>query len=343
MEQAIATYLAPRLNATGDVSITHLLRIPGGASRETWMFKATWHDGDGRHAQEFVLRKDPPASLLDTDREVEYAYYSSFFGSEVPVPRMRWLEPDPKPLGGSFFIMERIGGCETAPRTLMEPRYQPVHPTVTKNFYRILGAIARFDWANTDIARVAKAPTVDTTWDQELTHWETIINDNELSPQPIMRAAIRWLRANPPPPAQRVSVVHGDYRVGNFLFTADGSINGILDWEMAHLGDPLEDLAWSFNESWQWAGKNGKQGRPGGICTVDEACALWEQHSGMTADRDAIHWWWVFCDVKCQGIWLTGTKSFQEGRTRELILPVVSYMLINGQDESVLRTMGRGA
>ena len=73
------------------------------------------------------------------------------------------------------------------------------------------------------------------------------VDRNELEPQPIIRAAIRWLRANPPPPPERVSVVHGDYRVGNFLYTKEG-IHGIVDWEMAHLGDPLEDLAWSFME-----------------------------------------------------------------------------------------------
>ena len=112
VEDAITRYLAPRLPGARDLAVSHLLRIPGGASRETWMFKAVWHDESGRQAQEFVLRKDPPASLLDTDREAEYAYYSSFMGSAVPVPRMRWLERDGSVLGGPFFIMERITGAK---------------------------------------------------------------------------------------------------------------------------------------------------------------------------------------------------------------------------------------
>jgi aminoglycoside phosphotransferase (APT) family kinase protein len=339
VEDAIASYLKSRLDARDAVTISHLLRIPGGASRETWMFKAVWHDGGGRQSQEFILRKDPPASLLDTDREAEYAFYSSYFDSPVPVPRMRWLERDASVLGGPFFIMEKIGGAETAPRTLMEPRYEAVRPAIARRMYETLASIATFAWERTDIARVTPAPTPGTAWSAQLGHWEKIIDDNELSPQPIVRAAIRWLRANPPPPAQRVSVVHGDYRVGNFLFTTDGSITGVLDWEMAHLGDPLEDLAWSFNESWQWA----NDGRPGGIITVEEACRVWSEASGFTIDAHALRWWRIFCDVKCQGIWLTGTKSFQEGRTDELILPVISYNLINRQDEALLRSMGRGA
>ena len=83
-------------------------------------------------------------------------------------------------------------------------------------------------------------------------HWLRDLDDDELEPQPITRAAIRWLRANPPPPAQRISVVHADYRTGNFLVDERGTIRGILDWELAHLGDPLEDLAWGINRVWCW-------------------------------------------------------------------------------------------
>jgi aminoglycoside phosphotransferase (APT) family kinase protein len=337
VEEAIAAYLGPRLEAKGPVRISHLLRIPGGASRETWMFKAAWETEAGRQSQEFVLRKDPPASLLETDREAEFAFYSAFRGTKVPVPVMRWLERDASILGGPFFVMERIKGGQTNQRAVLEPRYQAVAGTIADNMYRILAEIAQFDWTGSDIPRVSPVPTPETAWKVQLDHWERVIDENELSPQPITRAAIRWLRANPPPPAQRISVVHGDYRVGNVIYTPEGEIIGVLDWEMAHLGDPLEDLAWSLNESWQWA----RDGRAGGIVAPADAIAAWERHSGLRADPHAVHWWWLFNDVKCQAIWLTGARSFQEGRSRELILAIVAYTLINGQDQAMLRTMGR--
>ena len=135
MEEAICAYLAPRLEARDGVKITHLLRIPGGASRETWMFKAAWEDASGRCSQEFILRKDPPASLLDTDREAEYAFYSSFFGSSVPVPRMRWLERDPSVLGGPFFLMDRINGGEANQRKITEPHYQAMAGEIAEAVY----------------------------------------------------------------------------------------------------------------------------------------------------------------------------------------------------------------
>lgn len=338
MEDRIAGYLAGKLPAV-NVLVTNLFRIPGGASRETWMFDAAWEDEAGEHSHAFVVRKDPPASLLETDREVEYAFYSTFWDSSVPVPRMRWLEPDAAILGGPFFIMDRILGCESNTRAPQAPPFLQVQPDIARNMYRILADIAGFDWHGTPAAKVVEAPAPDAAWKKELDHWEGIINAQELSPQPVIRAAIRWLRANPPPPAQCITVVHGDYRVGNFLYKPDGSIHGIVDWEMAHLGDPLEDLAWSFNETWRWA----RDGRPGGIVDRDTAIAHWERASGLKADPVALHWWELFSDVKCQGIWLTGARSFQEGRTNELILPFVAYNLINSQDQSAARTMGRTA
>jgi aminoglycoside phosphotransferase (APT) family kinase protein len=337
VEDAIASYLASRLPGAHDIKISHLLRIPGGASRETWMFKAVWHDAAGRQSGEMILRKDPPASLLETDREAEYAFYSTFAGSEVPVPHMRWLENDISHVGGAFFIMDRIPDIEAAPRLLLEPRYDAVRSKVADEMYRILGAIHRFDWRGAPAENWAKAVTPETCWSTELDHWEGVINANELSPQPIARAGIRWLRANPPPPAQRVSVVHGDYRIGNVLYAIDGSIRGVVDWEMAHFGDPLEDFAWSIMEDWQWA----RDGRPGGVITLEEATHVYEAASGLKVDPAALHWWSVFSCVKAQGIWLTGTKSFQDGRTGELIMPVISYTLINAEDEHLLRALGR--
>jgi aminoglycoside phosphotransferase (APT) family kinase protein len=337
MEDRIAAYLQTKLPAA-EVRVSNLSRIPGGASRETWMFDAAWDSEGGEQSQAFVVRIDPPASLLETDREAEFAFYSSFWGTSVPVPRMRWLEADGGILGGPFFIIDRVLGCEGSTRAPQAPPFLAAQPELARNLYEILGAIATFDWQDAPCAKVAEAPTVETAWRKELDHWEGIITAQELSPQPIMRAAIRWLRANPPPPAQRISVVHGDYRVGNFLYREDGSIHAIVDWEMAHLGDPIEDLAWSFNESWQWANKDG---RPGGIVERTKAIEIWERASGLRADPAAVHWWDVFTNVKCQGIWITGARSFQEGRSNELMLAVIGQSLTNNQDQALLRTIGR--
>jgi aminoglycoside phosphotransferase (APT) family kinase protein len=339
VEDAVARYLEARIPGARDMKVSHLLRIPGGASRETWMLKATWHTDAGRQSEEFILRKDLPASLLETDRETEYAFYSTFPGSRVPVPRMRWLELDPSYLGGPFFVMDRIPDIESNQRTILEPLYEPVRPRIAREMYEILAAVHTFDWRDSPAHRAVPLPppAPGECWQRELAHWERVIDENEISPQPIIRAAIRWLRRNPPPPAQRVTIVHGDYRVGNVLYATDGSIRGVVDWEMAHLGDPIEDIAWSFMADWEWA----RDGKKGGIITAADAIRIYEQASGLKVDPAALRWWSVFSNVKAQGIWVTGAKSFQDGRSTELIHAIVAWRSINTEDENALRSLGR--
>ena len=335
--ERLEAYLAERL-AVADVRVTRLVRVPGGASRETWLIDAEWQDSAGKtHRGSYVLRRDPPASLLETDRGLEHAFYRAFSGSEVPVPPVLWLEQDLSVLGAPFFVMERVPG-EASPRRILAPPYLAHRETLGRSMYEILAAIHRFEWRGTPIEAVCSAPSPEDCWRVELEHWERVIDREEIAPQPIVRAAIRWLRRNPPPPPQRVSVVHGDFRVGNLLVTPEGAVTAVLDWEMAHLGDPLEDLAWSFNEAWEWA----RDGRKGGLIDREEAIRIYEAGTGHAVDRAALHWWEVFSSVKAQAIWLTAARTFQSGGSRELVLAFTAYWLGNFQDEILLRTMGRG-
>ena len=337
-KERLEAYLAEKLSVPA-VRVTRLTRVPGGASRETWLIDAEWRDAAGEPRQAaYVLRRDPPASLLETDRGLEHAFYTAFAGSEVPVPPVLWLERDPSVLGAPFFVMERVAG-EASPRRLLAPPFVAHRELLGRRMYEILAAIHRFEWRGTAVESACQAPRPEECWRVELEHWERVIDREELSPQPIVRAAIRWLRRNPPPPPERVTVVHGDFRVGNFLVTPEGDITAVLDWEMAHLGDPLEDLAWSFNEAWEWA----RDGRKGGLIERDEALRVYESAFGRRVDRAALFWWEVFSSVKAQAIWLTAARTFQSGGSRELVLAFTAYWLGNFQDEILLRTMGRGS
>ncbi len=339
LEAAIAAYLARRLDQASEVRVTGLYRIPGGASRETWSVDAAWVDAAGREVRRgFIVRRDPPSSLLDSDRRLEFAFYRSFEASPVPVPKAYWLETDPGPLERPFFVMERIDGCESSFQTLAGASYDPHRARLGRRMYEILGDIATAPIAGMPAAEVAEIPAPARCWEREIHHWQRVIDDNETEPQPIARAGIRWLRRHPPPPAQRVGVVHGDYRSGNFLYTPDG-ISGILDWEMAHFGDPLEDLAWSFMQAWQWT----RDGKVSGLLERGEAIDIWEERTGMRADPQALQWWDVFSCVKAQAIWLTGAREFADGRATDLLMAFTSYWLINAQDRFLLEAMGRAA
>jgi aminoglycoside phosphotransferase (APT) family kinase protein len=189
VEEQVADYLASKLGVAS-VEVSNMLRIYGGASRETWMLLACYERDGKAHEEELVLRKDPPASLLETDRELEFAFYSAFFDTAVPVPRMRWLENDPSVLGGPFFVMDRILGCDTSTGRILEAEYDSVREQIGRRHYEILADIHDLDWRDTPIAEVVQPLEPHDCWLRELNHWEAIVNREELVPQPITRAAI---------------------------------------------------------------------------------------------------------------------------------------------------------
>jgi aminoglycoside phosphotransferase (APT) family kinase protein len=336
LEPRLARYIASRMPEASEVDVTALERISGGASRETYRFRLTYREGGRARDRKLILRRDPPASLIDTERRVEFAAYRAFHGSAVPVPRMLWLEEADEALDHPFFIAEELSGFQAAPQMLFAGGYDAVLPRVAERKWTILGEIARADPEALGLTSVMQAPALDACWRRELDHWEQIFDTDEAEPQPIARAAIRWLRANPPPPAQKLSVVHGDYRTGNFLYDEQGEIHGVLDWEMAHLGDPLEDLAWGFNPIWQFG-----RGLEGGLAPRDEAIAIWQRASGLTADPAALHWWTLFNCVKGQGIWVGSARAFIDGGNKEPIMVYPAWWLLNAQDRAILKVMGR--
>lgn len=307
-------------------------RIPGGASRETWRVLV---DGEP-----YVLRLDPGASLIETERDLEFAALAAFHGSAVPVPEPLWLEPDAGVLGGPFFVMQAVPGGMAGPLRLMQAPYADHHDRMAEHTWGVLGEIARFELSGPSaLAQQLQVDAVDAQacWRRELDHWQAMLEADALAPQPIQQAAIRWMRRHPPPPPQRLSVVHGDYRIGNLLFSTQGELLAVLDWEMVHAGDPLEDLAWGLNRVWCFQGDE----RRGGLLPREDAIARWEQSSGLRADPVALHWWELFSCLKGQAIWLSAAREYEEGRINDSMMVTASWMMINAQDRATLELMGR--
>jgi aminoglycoside phosphotransferase (APT) family kinase protein len=114
--------------------------------------------------------------------------------------------------------------------------------------------------------------------------------------------------------ASRVAIVHADYRTGNFL-VEDDRITGVLDWEMVHLGDPMEDVAWVCLRSWRWAG----DARVGGLLPREDFYRRYEAAGGPSVDREAVRFWEVLGNLKLATIFLTGARSFCEGRSKDAV------------------------
>jgi len=337
LSERIAAYAAHRWPDASDVVVTRLSRIHGGASRETYRLRLRFSREGREQERGLVLRRDPLGSLIDTDRATEVLFYRAFQDSPVPVPEILWLEEDTRWLDRPFFVMEEIGGGEASPQALLAPPYDAHLERIGEQKWTILGEIHRADPKALGLSAALPAPAPDACWRRELDHWEGVLDEDELAPQPIGRAAIRWLRRNPPPPAQKLCAVHADYRTGNFLVGGDGAILGILDWEMAHLGDPLEDLAWSLNRTWHWA----QDERAGGLLPRERAIEIWQRASGLRADPVALHWWDLFSSVKGLGIWVSSGKEYATGSNADPVLGFTSWWLTNAQDRAILETMGK--
>ncbi len=326
----IADYFRHKMPDVEVRSVDSIVRIHGGASRETYRLKLhSLEDGEER-TRGLILRRDPEGSLIDTERALEFSAFRAFHGSLIPVPEAIFLEEDTKWLGRPFFVMEEIEGCEAASPFGESP--YPNRDAMGAQFWQALGAIAAHDVEGSGIEDLIDVPSLDGCWSRELDYWEKVVDDDELEPQPVLRAAIRHLRRNPPAPAQSLSIVHGDYRTGNFLYDAKGDIQAILDWEMVHIGDPYEDLAWALNPLWA----HGDPEKPAGLIAKDQAIAHWCEASGCEFDPDVFAWWLVFSCVKGLGIWISSSKEYSDGVNKDPVLALAGWICTSAHNQILI-------
>ena len=337
LEPRVETYIATRIAGARNVRVSNLNRIAGGASRETFRFLLSYDDDSGPVERKLILRRDMPSSLIDTIRKVEYEAYRAFANTKVPVPEMLWLEEDVDHLGLPFFIAEEIAGFQADTGLLQTDAYRDQRASIGRQKWALLGEIAQIDPQAIGYHALFDPPAPQDVWHIQLDYWAGVLDNDAIRPEPVIRAVIRWMRRNPPPPPPKLSVVHGDYRTGNFLYDREGNVRAILDWEMTHIGDPLEDIGWSLNRLWCFA----KDDLRGGLLRREEAITAWESTSGMTVDPVAMHWWELFASVKGQGIWVSAGENAINAQAKELIHFGTAWSCMNSQDRDALELMGR--
>jgi aminoglycoside phosphotransferase (APT) family kinase protein len=319
MTEQLANYLRAQMPEARDLAVSNVERRSGGASRETWAFTAHWT----RHGQaaggEYILRRDPTASVLDSDRAHEYHVLKAVHDAGLPVPRIVWVDLSGTWLQRPFFVMERIPG--QAPVGTFPDGYPPaVQARVTEQFVDILARIHRLDWRALGLEILGVPADGTEPARTQLNHWRHIYTQESLEPQPILDEAFLWLGRHVPV-TDRVTLVHGDYRSGNYLFTDDGTVTAMLDWEMAHLGDPMEDLGWACMKFWTG------RGLTVGLTTQADLLARYEQASGIPVSEERVTFYEVLGTVKMAVIALTGIRSFCDAKTADTSMPVVGFLL----------------
>ena len=318
IEEQLTAYLQQKMPQAEGLAVSDVGRVPGGASRETWSFDASWRESGVDVARCFVVRRDPTASLLETERDVEFRVYQALDGTGIPVPQVYWLEKDPRWLERPFFVMGRVEG-QTEP-ALLVARESAARGEIGRQAAEILANIHNLDWRKLGLDFLGEPPSPAHCGELEIDKWQAILEKDAVEPKAGLALALRWLRRHTPVPS-RVCLVHADYRVGNFLFD-DTSIRGILDWEMVHLGDPMEDVAWFCVRMWRWAGDE----MVGGILEREEFYRLYEQYSGIPVDREAVRFWEILGNVKLATIFVTGVRSYCEGRSSDILLALTSRL-----------------
>jgi aminoglycoside phosphotransferase (APT) family kinase protein len=317
VERQVAAYLAHKLPEASGIAITDFVRIPGGASQEMFRFDASWSEGGKPVSRKLILRREPAAGLVDAERDLEYTIYRALAGRGLPLPTAHWLELDGRWLDRPFFIMDLAPGKPGHPYVPGDP-YEGHGDKVARQFWHHLGTLAALDTQALGLQSLRNGAAADRFWSRELDYWQGKLEENELVAEPVVRGALRHLQRNPPPEAAKPAVVHGDYRAGNFLFTPeDGQISAILDWEMAHIGDPLEDIAWAIDVMWPMTRH----------LPLAEGLAIWSAASGLAVDTAALDWWRLFAAVKASVLWLTAAKSFADGKSKEMVLVMTA---VNG-------------
>jgi aminoglycoside phosphotransferase (APT) family kinase protein len=262
-------------SACGDGSVVDLRRLSVGASRETWSFDLIDANG-GRRG--FVLRRDPGEHGGESDRSTEYLLLEAAAAAGVAVPRVRVLLRTEDDLGRGF-VMDRVEG-ETIPRRILrDEEYAEARPRLAAQCGEIAARIHAIDPATLPRLPVQSAAT-------QLDQYRSLL-DTFGEPHPAFELGLRWLAERVPSPPSRPELVHGDFRNGNFIVGPEG-IRAILDWELAHLGDPVEDLGWLCVKSWRF-GVGDKL--VGGFGTVADLTAAYERAGGRKVDENALRFW----------------------------------------------------
>ena len=133
-----------------------------------------------------------------------------------------------------------------------------------------------------------------------------------------------WLRAHVPA-TDEITLVHGDYRLGNFLVTRDAAgahLSGVLDWELVHLGDPLEDVAWCASPLWR-AGTE----YASALLTPDAFAAVYAAASGRSVEPARLRFYDVLALVKMIAIMQTGIRAFDDARTSDLRMAIFDHQM----------------
>jgi aminoglycoside phosphotransferase (APT) family kinase protein len=323
----LTDYFKKKMPQVQDIAIQGLERASGGWSDEAYLFSLQWEENGSVRQQGMVIRKSGKSGLDLLKQEGtlkrQFEILQKLNRTGIPVPRVYWLEEDETILGAPFFLMDKIEGKTYVPwsregRAFFREASQ--RGTLPRQFVEYLAMIHQLDIhaLGLDFLPVPGPGTAYIT--TKLDEMREILKRNQINRDPVMTETFAWLMRHRPP-ARRICLMHGDYRTGNLIYDGD-RIAGILDWEAAEIGDPVSDVAYVCS-------KFNRMDSPLLCYLVERDWFLdaYEQLTGLSIDRKALHYYEVFHQLRGAMISLSAKISIQNGTTGDLRLVRQAYRL----------------
>jgi aminoglycoside phosphotransferase (APT) family kinase protein len=305
------------------VTIANASWLSGGASKLQMKFDLDWRGlekGDVR-TQTLVLRMEPAASVTESSRAREFEVIRAVEGI-IPVPRAYWVDPD-----GDFLPYPAM--IYTFSTGTAKPTYDSGKVSGLGQNY---GPELRAKLAPHFVNWLAKLHTIDIAQAKGMDHFtpaqvgsnasviaqvnalRRVWEEDRVEEEPIMEIAYRWLIANAPP-LDHVSIVHGDYRSGNFLFDeAKGEITAWLDWEGATLGDRHQDLTYAAMPPFAHFSEDGQTLLASGMMSEPALYSAYEEASGLKVDPARIAYFNIYNRYLIAILTLAASSRASRGR-----------------------------
>ena len=285
----------------GDTSIENLHALTGGASRTTWAFDAV---GDGTR-RALILRTGPPDDV-HAGMELEARVQQRAAAAGAPVPNILAADNSPAALGNPYLICDAIDG-ETIVRKIHRGLDEDGRLRLLQQCAHALAAIHHAD-----------PNGIGLTQSEQLTEWRDRL-DAMGDTTATFEWAFRWLDANRPPPSPP-TLVHGDFRMGNLIVDQAG-LAAVLDWELVHIGELYEDLAWFCIRAWRFGAPD--QLGAGGLGSIETFLSAYEAAAGTTVDRQAFRWWLTVATLRWGVICRFQAERHLSGQTPSVELAAI--------------------
>jgi aminoglycoside phosphotransferase (APT) family kinase protein len=312
--------LAATVYEDDGATIASLEPLTGGASRETWSFDVQRSSGA---VVELILRRDPPAA--NRGMALEAAALGAARRAGVPEPEIVFASDDPAHVDAPCIVMERVAGETLARRILRDDAYADARPRLAGQCGEILARIHAIDAGELAAAGAVRVADPVAELAQRLAAFA--------EPRPALELGLRWLHAHRPPP-NPPGVVHGDFRLGNLMVGPDG-IRAVLDWELVHIGDPLEDLGYLCVRAWRFGGP----GPVGGFGDHADLLAGYERAGGGPVDLDAVRWWELLGTVWWGVTCMVQASRHLSGETPSIELAAIGRRTVE-QEYDTLMALG---